>query len=671
MGLRKLTTCKLMLIVATIVACMSARAETSTTEFESAVQQDSEEALDTIEVIADVPNTGDVFHDEFTGSHQRIHIDELKRRDITVADILSHESGVQSRQSGGFGTFSSMTVRAATAAQTGVYLDGVLLNSGGNAVVDLSMLELLTLDSVDIYRGATPMQLGFGSMGGAINLKSATAANRDPSTVALLGIGSFGTQRAQLLHRSPRGRFDVVSAFSFQQSENDFPFLDSNGTPLNANDDVSQLRNNAQVRKTSGMFQSGFQWDSNSRSNLLLQATGRSLGVPEWRNVANNEADLVSNNLRFQLSHTLDSIGLWNSRYSLYLHNDEEVFDDQLSQIGLGAQHTKSNTNTTGFQTYWEHVGALRTNSFSAEVRQESENASDLLEDNFNYRVERSTVNFSAQSTRYALAERLLLTTGLSSQLHQDQYNRITRQDESSRTAAILSPSIGVRFDSSSKLNVRANFGRYYREPSFDELFRSRGLFQGNNNLDAEEGVNADIGFTWQPGTALSIETSLFASWRDELIATVFDTRGVGRAINVGKARIVGIELSADWQLSKHLSFRSNITSQDARSLQAFDAFNKKQLPGEAKHTAYFRLQHSHKRLRAFIETDGAWDRFYDQANVLPAKNRWLQNLGVDWQRGRWTFAGALTNISDQNVEDFNGLPRPGRSFSFTITTRL
>jgi len=660
-----------MLIVATIVACMSARAETSTTEFESAVQQDSEEALDTIEVIADVPNTGDVFHDEFTGSHQRIHIDELKRRDITVADILSHESGVQSRQSGGFGTFSSMTVRAATAAQTGVYLDGVLLNSGGNAVVDLSMLELLTLDSVDIYRGATPMQLGFGSMGGAINLKSATAANRDPSTVALLGIGSFGTQRAQLLHRSPRGRFDVVSAFSFQQSENDFPFLDSNGTPLNANDDVSQLRNNAQGRKTSGMFQSGFQWDSNSRSNLLLQATGRSLGVPEWRNVANNEADLVSNNLRFQLSHTLDSIGLWNSRYSLYLHNDEEVFDDQLSQIGLGAQHTKSNTNTTGFQTYWEHVGALRTNSFSAEVRQESENASDLLEDNFNYRVERSTVNFSAQSTRYALAERLLLTTGLSSQLHQDQYNRITRQDESSRTAAILSPSIGVRFDSSSKLNVRANFGRYYREPSFDELFRSRGLFQGNNNLDAEEGVNADIGFTWQPGTALSIETSLFASWRDELIATVFDTRGVGRAINVGKARIVGIELSADWQLSKHLSFRSNITSQDARSLQAFDAFNKKQLPGEAKHTAYFRLQHSHKRLRAFIETDGAWDRFYDQANVLPAKNRWLQNLGVDWQRGRWTFAGALTNISDQNVEDFNGLPRPGRSFSFTITTRL
>lgn len=671
MGLRKHISYKLMVIAVTLVTFMPVRAENTTTNVEFALQQENDEALDTIEVIADVAETGDVIHDEFTGSHQRIHSDELKRRDITVADILSHESGVQSRQSGGFGTFSSMSVRAATAAQTGVYLDGVLLNSAGDAVVDLSMLELLTLDSVDIYRGATPMQLGFGSIGGAINLKSATAANGDPSTVALLGIGSFGTQRVQLLNRSPRGRFDFVSAFSFQQSENDFPFLDSNGTPLNINDDVSQLRNNAQVRKTSGMFRSGMQWGSDSRSDLLLQATGRALGVPEWRNVANNEADLVSNNLRLQLTHTLDGIGLWNSRYSLYLHNDNEVFDDQLSQIGLGAQHTKSTTNTTGFQTYWEHVGALRTNSFSAEVRQESENASDLLEDNFNYRVERRTVNLSAQNTRYAMADRLLLTTSLSSQLHQDQYKRITRQDQSSRIAAIFSPSIGVRFDSSAKLNVRANIGRYYREPSFNELFRSLGLFQGNNNLDAEEGVNADIGLTWKPGTALSVESSLFASWRDELIATVFDARGVGRAINVGKARIVGIELSANWQLNEYLSFRTNLTSQDAMSLQAFDAFNKKQLPGEAKHTAYFRLQHSHKGLRAFVEADGSWDRFYDQANVLPAKNSWLQNLGVDWQHGRWTLAGALTNISDQNIEDFNGLPRPGRSFSFTITTRL
>lgn len=650
--------------------------EPSTANIDSSDQSSNDlskatEHLETIEVIAEVPSTGDVLHEEFTGSHQRIQQDTLKRRDITVADVLAHESGIQSRQSGGFGTFSSMTIRAASAAQTGVYLDGILLNSGGNSVIDLSMLELLTVDSVDIYRGATPVQFGLGAMGGAINFKSASALENKPSTVALLGVGSFGTERAQLLHRSKHGRYDVVGAFSLQQSENDYSFLDSNGTPLNTSDDVNQLRNNAQVQRTSGMARTGFRWNKNAESGLLLQVTGRELGVPEWRNVENNQAELVSDNVRVQFNHTLNNIGSWNSRHNVYLHNDDEIFDDRLSQIGLGAQHSESKTSVTGYMTYWEHVGSVRTTSINVELRREALRTNDLLNGEFNYRVERDASNISLQSTQYAMADRLLLNTGLSLQSHEDRYDRISRRNQSSRSANILSPRLGLRFDKSTKLSFRGNLGRYYREPSFDEIFRSRGLLQGNDDLVAEEGINADLGFTWKPSSALTIDSALFASWRDELIATVFDARGVGRSINVGKARIVGVELGANWEMSKRLSLRANLTSQDARSLQAFDAFDGKQLPGEAKHSAYLRLQHTHKNIRAFVETDGAWDRFYDQANVLPAKDRWLQNFGVEWERGRWTLSGAVSNITDQNVEDFNGLPRPGRAFTFSITTRL
>ena len=129
----------------------------------------STNTLEEIEVVAGAfAGTGEVEHREFTGSHRRIEGQELERRDVTIAEILSFESGVQSRQSGGFGAFSSITVRAATAAQTGIYLDGILLNSGGNAVVDLSMLDLLNVDSVDIYRGTTPQQFGRGTIGGCL-----------------------------------------------------------------------------------------------------------------------------------------------------------------------------------------------------------------------------------------------------------------------------------------------------------------------------------------------------------------------------------------------------------------------------------------------------------------------------------------------------------------------
>ena len=631
----------------------------------------AEEVLEAIEVTAEVPATGDVFHAEFTGSHRRIDKSSLKRRDISIASILAQESGVQSLQSGGFGTFSSMTVRAASAAQTGVYLDGVLLNSGGNAVIDLSMLELLTVDSVDIYRGATPIQLGFGAMGGAINLKSSSTLSDRPSTVALLGVSSFSTQRAQLLHRSHHGGIDVVGAFSLQQSDNDYPFLDSNGTPLNPTDDVIQLRNNAHAQRASGMARTAIRWNNNAKSDLLLQITERELGVPEWRNNEDNQSDLVSDNVRFHFNHTLDNIGNWNSRHNLYLHNDDEIFDDRLGQVGLGAEHSETKTSATGLMTYWEHVGALSTTSINVELRREIKRANNLMEREFNYRVERDASNVSLQSTRFYMDDKLLFNTGLSLQSHRDRYHRITRRNQSARGTTILSPRLGLQFEKSKKFTLRGNIGRYFREPSFDEIFRSRGLFQRNTDLTAEEGINADLGFTWNPTSTLSIDSSLFASWRDELIATVFDSRGVGRSINVGKARIVGVEFGADWKLNKRLSLQANLTSQDAQSLQAFAAFDGKQLPGEARHSAYLRLQHTHKKLRTFIEADGAWDRFYDQANVLPAEDRWLQNIGAEWESGSWTLSSAVTNITDQTVEDFNGLPRPGRTYSFSITTRF
>lgn len=638
---------------------------------ESSEIDTDDNTLDTIVVIDVSSGTGDVQHEEFTGSFQRIEREELQRRDITVADILAHEAGVQSRQTGGFGTFSSLTVRGASAAQTGVYLDGVLLNSGGNAVVDLSMLELLTVDSVDIYRGATPIQLGIGSMGGAVNLKTATTLDDGSSTVALLGIGSFSTQRAQLLHRARHARWDVIGALSFQQSKNDYPFLDSNGSPLNPNDDERQLRNNADVRRVSGMAKAGIQWSPQSRSDLMLLTTSRDLGVPEWRNATDNEADLISDNLRLQLNHTIDGIGGWNSRYNVYFHQDDAEFDDRLSQVGLGAQNVESKNETHGALTYWEHVSDARTISFSAEIRQESENANDLLDDTYNYRAERQTLNASAQNVGYYQGDRLLITTALSLQSHQDQYKRITRLNRSSRRATIFSPSVGARFQSSKSLSFRANLGRYYREPSFSELFVRRGLFRGSNDLNAERGINADLGLSWQVNKSVAIDSSLFASRRDELIATVYDARGIGRTINIGQASIIGLEFSANWRLTKSWSLRANATVQSAKGISDFKPFDGKQLPGEAQHAGYVRLQYSDKNFRAYVESDGAWNRFYDQANVLPAKDRWVQNIGVDWTRGRWTLNGALTNITDQNVEDFNGFPRPGQAFTLSLSTRL
>ncbi len=633
---------------------------------------DDPNALEEIEVFAGaIADTGRVEHREYSGSYTSIDKQTLERRDISIADILSHQTGVQSRQSGGFGTFSSITVRAASAAQTGIYLDGILLNSGGNAVIDLSLLDLLNVDAVDVYRGVTPAQFGRGTIGGAINLSSSGAEPGELQNTVGLGVASFETTGLQFSHRSRHGLLDVVSAFSLKQSENNYRFTDSNGTPLNPNDDTRQRRNNAAVQRVSALARAGFQWSPASRTDVLAQATSREQGIPETRNAPDNQASLDSDAMRLQLSHTIDDLGNWNSRHTLFLHDDYDLFDDRLGQIGLGIQFTESAATTLGFRTYWEHIGLTRTSGISLEARRETQDTNDEINEEFNFVAERQALNASLSTTLYFKDDRLIVTPLLQTQINDDNFERVTPLMQSTRREQVITPQLGARLELNDGLFLRANVGRFYREPSFGELFGNRGLIRGNIDLQPEEGINADLGFNWLPGNTVSIDVSLFASWRDELISTVFDARRVGRTLNVGAARIVGLEFAGDWQLNKEWSALANFTIQDARSVDVFSAFEDQQLPGEAQQTAYVRLQYKRKAWRAFIEGDGSWNRFYDQANVLPARDQWLQNIGVDWQHQGFKISASINNFSDQNVEDFGGFPRPGRSFSLFFSKHL
>jgi len=357
------------------LAQLSEPAQLSRTEQASTEQArtEQEEELDTITVTAEPePQTGDVQHEEYTGSHQRIGQQELQRQDVNLGDILANETGVQFRQIGGLGTLTTATVRGANSAQTGVFLDGIMLNSAGNSSVDLSLLELLNLSSVDVYRGSAPAQLSNASIGGAINLRSLNADNTKPSSTASVTRGSFDTNRFQFAHRSSHKQWDLVTAASREHSNNRFTLNNDNGTPLNPADDQREKRNNAQVAKLSALSRVGFRWNSDARTDVLLQATGRDRGIPEWLNAEDNEASYDTDALEFQLVHRLDGIGNWNTSLSLFQHHQKNHYLDALDQVGLGAQDNRSNSQTLGLKTYWEHIGDNGTLSFNTSLRNES-----------------------------------------------------------------------------------------------------------------------------------------------------------------------------------------------------------------------------------------------------------------------------------------------------------
>ncbi|HHJ19214.1 MAG TPA: TonB-dependent receptor, partial [Gammaproteobacteria bacterium] len=119
-----------------------------------------------VEAAPILPQTGDVELSETTGASSLITGEALTRPGATLAQVLGREAGTQIRQSGGLGSYSSATLRGSSSDQVMVYLDGLLLNDASGGGFNLSNIELMQAEAIEIYRGATPVQLNTASLGG-------------------------------------------------------------------------------------------------------------------------------------------------------------------------------------------------------------------------------------------------------------------------------------------------------------------------------------------------------------------------------------------------------------------------------------------------------------------------------------------------------------------------
>jgi len=631
------------------------------------------ETLSTITVTAEEEstNTGDVQIEEHTGTHHRIEKADLERQDVNVGELISRESGVQFRKIGGLGTLTTLSLRAASSQQTGIYLDGILLNSAGNSTIDLSLFELLNVDSVDIYNGASPAQLSNGGIGGSVNLRTLSNKKSEPETRIAINAGSFNTNKLQFTHQSSHRNWDVVAAASVGESANDFEFINDNSTPLNPLDDRRQKRHNAKVEQVSALSRIGTQWSTTSRSDFLVQAITRDLGIPEWLNSDDNVASYDTDAVEMQFTHRIDEIGNWNNATTLFQHYQANHFLDRFADISLQRQDSKRNTVTRGVKTYWERLDDQGTLATSATLRSETLDASDAIETDQNFGVKRTTLLANAQYAWFSNNEKLLVTPALRFQSADDDYSGNIIRRDNSRNDAVFSPQLGVRYTFNETVSIQSNVGKFFRQPSFSELFGSRGLITANNKLKPEHGLNADIGITYKPSSRYTLRSTLFSSWRDEMIALAFDSQGVGRSINTGKANVFGIELSNDWKINTAFTAQLNTTWQQTNVFNANPAFNKNQIPGQADVVVHGRVKYTGKKLNAWIETNHKGDFFFGEANLLPSKPYWIHNLGVDWKWQKFKFSTTLSNLSNKNVEDFNRFPRPGRAIFFSLAYQI
>ena len=651
--------------------------------------EESEKTTTTLEsVVVTAPQeqpdyqTGDVDLEETTGFVTVIEREAFEGKMEDLAEVLQNEAGVQVRQAGGLGSFSTVSLRGSSSDQVMVFVDGVLLNDASGGGVDLSSIALSDVAAIEVYRGVTPINFNKASIGGVVNIRT-LRAKEGLKASATLGYGSFNTRQASGSINHKPGKWDYLVSASYLASDNDFEFLYDNHTEHNPDDDQWVKRNNAQFDQQNVLAKVGYDFSDDLRVDLLNQWFSKDQGLPTWNNSSKADASLKTERNITALSFIANDVGplQLNMRTSIDYSYKDELYNDSHGTIGLGRQKSRYITKRYGGDFFLEWLMDMNVLSFMADFHQETYDPEDLLKNRNPNKSTRDTLTLGLQDSVFLFQDSLTITPALRYTHLKDDLQSATNMFGTSlegeeRSEDYLSPQIGVKYSPLNWLNFRSNLAKYVREPSFFELFGDRGFIVGNPDLEAEKGVNFDAGFEVRYPTKIwwlkyvSVNAAYFGSNVDDLITFVYDSRGIGKAQNISEAEIRGVESEIRIDFLTYFRLVGNATWQDPVNESQVKAFNGNILPGRFQTSYLGRLEARYAGVKVFGEYLRETGMFYDSANLLPAKDKNEINSGISWLFHSFLFSLEGRNLTNQQYEDFNGYPMPGRAFYFSVGYR-
>lgn len=638
--------------------------------------------LQPVEIIGereyDSYETGDVPVSEISGFSHVITRDQFEGKLDDLASVIQKEAGIQIRRSGGVGSFSTVSIRGSTNEQVLVFIDGVLLNEAAGGGVNLSNISLSDVESIEVFRGSTPIQFGTSSIGGVVNIRTRRSrkGDKDLNLSTTLGRGSFGTSQAAVFLNQKRGKGDYLISADYLGSQGDFWYENTKNTKDSSDNHSWESRNNNSFSQYNLLLKAGYRFTNTNRIYFSNEYFKKNQELPYWNNSPNVDTKLTTIRNIFIGKFIADNIGTSgiNSASRFQYSWKSELYDDRYDRIGLGAQLYEYNTEGYSFNQLFE---LPFQNSFVTgvlDLKHETFEARDKLNDR-TFRPSKRTVGSVAVEDNIMFFDESLSLIPCVRYHH--IVDRLQNSDYSEGTddeSSYFTPQFGIIWNVTSGFRLKGNMGKYVREPSFLELFGDRGFFYGNADLVAEKGVNTDMGFEFKRYGAenafirnVRVGLVFFNSEIENLIAFIYDARGIGKALNLSNAEIRGIETDLSFDFLEWFSFSANYTRQDAISRSSIQYANNKRLPGRYETAFNGRLEAEIGRWKCFYEILYEDGMYYDEAELLKAPTKNTHNTGFSFSAGQFTATLEVRNLTNDEYEDFHGYPRPGTAYYASV----
>ncbi len=603
-----------------------------------------------------------------------------------LGDLLVEVPGVTVTRSGGVGDFATLSLRGSNPDEVRFYVDGVPLAVAAGGSIDLSTLPLGDVERVEIYRGTTPIGFAESALGGIVSIT--TRAPSGPPRITLrAGVGSFGTRFGDATGSGSAGRLHVYAGAHAIVADG-FDYLNDNGTPANPSDDANTFRANNHLAQVDGASRAAIDLGGRRQVNLGVIAFARDHGLPGAGAFPTEHAHFdTARGIGYASYDSRDDLGAGGRLHAqLFASAQRDRFIDPDGEIGAIPAHTNDTTLSVGATanasrpfTEWARAAAM------TEARRETF----------------QPVNYLEATPVGVPAERLVGIAGLEGGFWWRRIDldvvpsvrvEVVRDIVSGRDALFQRQRpasapivhtlpvvrLGLARPLSSRITLKANAGRYGREPSFLELYGDTGPLLGNPLLRPEIGWNGDLAAEYRAGgerASLTGRSGVFAARVDDLIEWVPISYSQARVDNIGRARIWGAEQDLDLDLGGRVRVTGQATYLDARDDGDVAAHAGKQLPLRPRAHAYLRPQLRRLALGralcagAYVEGDFQTGAYFDSANIVPIATRLLLGAGIQIAAPR---TGLLLAVSAKNLTNTRALdvvqyPLPGRSIFLSL----
>lgn len=492
-------------------------------------------------------------------------------RATTLKDALSFSPGVYVQPK--FGSEETrISIRGSGIQRTfhgrGIKMlqDGIPTNAADGSF-DMQLLDPLTSQYIEVYRGANATRFGSSTLGGAINFVQATG-HTAPAFQFRAEAGSFNTYHAQLSTAGVVGNFDYYATITNFYTEGYREHSEQNTQRIFSNFGV-RLSENVETR----FYLTYVHTDSEIPGNVTweqLQTHPRRAARSAIHRFDNVDSDWkrdfelfrISNKTSVQLSE--DSV---LSLSTFYTYKDLEhpilyVIDDISHDLGALIQFDskadlfgRQNHFTAGLGFHYGHLEDVRFENIQGgrgamlfHNLQQSTNV-DLFLENLHY-----------LSDRFAFS-----IGGIVSYANRDNQDLFpTSPTNLDNTDAQefwgYSPKLGFLFDWNEQSQIYFNAARSFEPPSFGELTASNVGGAGLVDLEPQTATTLEIGTRGQTDSGrLKWDFAYYYAWLDDELLELTVAPGLTQTMNAGRTIHQGIELGLDWTVFDGIFSKNSI----------------------------------------------------------------------------------------------------------------